>query len=66
MAQEQSSSGPDLAQGVALADLSDGKLLGHVGDEQVLLARGESGIFAASPLCTHYHGPLAEGIGSGR
>ncbi len=62
MSQEQSVSGPDLAQGVMLAELSDGKLLGHVGDEQVLLARGESGIFAVAPLCPHYHGPLAEGL----
>lgn len=32
--------GPDLTQGVSLADLPDrGKLVGHVGDETVLLAR---------------------------
>jgi hypothetical protein len=33
-------SGPDLAQGLALAELVDGAmLLGHVGDQAVLLAR---------------------------
>jgi len=38
MAQEQSpSSGPDLTQGVTLAEFLDGKLAGHVGDQEVLL-----------------------------
>ena len=33
-------SGPDLAQGTAFSELADGgKLVGHVGDEQVLLIR---------------------------
>ena len=33
-------SGPDLAQGIALADFPDGgKLVGHCGDEQILLIR---------------------------
>jgi NADPH-dependent 2,4-dienoyl-CoA reductase/sulfur reductase-like enzyme/nitrite reductase/ring-hydroxylating ferredoxin subunit len=62
MTQEQSPSGPDLTQGVTSSGLSSGKLLGHVGDEQVLLVRGETGIFAVAPLCTHYHGPLAQGL----
>jgi apoptosis-inducing factor 3 len=56
-------SGPDLTQGVSLADLPDrGKLVGHVGDEPVLLARNGEEIFAVSPHCTHYHGPLADGL----
>src|ERR1700693_4609237 len=55
--------GPDLTQGVSLADLPDrGKLVGHVGDEPVLLARNGEEIFAVSPHCTHYHGPLADGL----
>ena len=55
--------GADLTQGIALADLPDGgKLLGHVGDEQVLLARLGAEIFAISAICTHYGGPLAEGL----
>jgi len=62
MSQEKSASGPDLTRGVMLAELSNGKLVGHVGDEEVLLVRGESGIFAVAPLCSHYHGPLAEGL----
>ena len=38
MAQEQTPpSGLDLTQGVAFGDLVDGKLISHVGGEQVLL-----------------------------
>jgi NADPH-dependent 2,4-dienoyl-CoA reductase/sulfur reductase-like enzyme/nitrite reductase/ring-hydroxylating ferredoxin subunit len=63
MAQEQSEpSGPDLTLGVALADFVDGKLAGHVGDQEVLLVRGISEIFAITAHCSHYHGPLAEGL----
>jgi 3-phenylpropionate/trans-cinnamate dioxygenase ferredoxin reductase subunit len=55
--------GPDLAQGVALADLADGvPLLGHVGDQPVVLVRRGSDIWAVAATCTHYGGPLAEGI----
>ncbi len=56
-------SGPDLSEGVALTDLADGgMLLGHVGDEQVLLARRDDELFAVGAHCSHYHGPLAEGL----
>ena len=55
--------GPDLTQGIAASDLPDGgKLLGHVGEEQVLLARRGAEIFAIGAVCTHYSGPLAEGL----
>jgi NADPH-dependent 2,4-dienoyl-CoA reductase/sulfur reductase-like enzyme/nitrite reductase/ring-hydroxylating ferredoxin subunit len=58
--------GPDLTQGIALADLADGgKLLGHVGDEQVLLVRRGAEIFAVGATCSHYGGPLAEGLVDG-
>jgi apoptosis-inducing factor 3 len=64
MAQDQPKpSGPDLTQGVADAELPDGgKLLGHVGEEEVLLVRRGAEIFALGAHCTHYHGPLAEGL----
>jgi NADPH-dependent 2,4-dienoyl-CoA reductase/sulfur reductase-like enzyme/nitrite reductase/ring-hydroxylating ferredoxin subunit len=56
-------SGPDLAQGVALSDLADGAmLLGHVGEEPVLLARRGQEVFATGATCTHYGGPLTEGL----
>jgi apoptosis-inducing factor 3 len=55
--------GPDLTQGVPLATLPDGQMLaGHVGDEAVLLARRGKEYFAIGADCTHYHGPLAEGL----
>src|SRR6516165_5357356 len=66
MAQEQNTpQGPDLTRGVALTDFVDGKLLGHVGDEDVLLVHSGAEIFAISAHCTHYHGPLAEGLVTG-
>jgi NADPH-dependent 2,4-dienoyl-CoA reductase/sulfur reductase-like enzyme/nitrite reductase/ring-hydroxylating ferredoxin subunit len=64
MAQDdQKPSGPDLAQGVPSSDLADGAMLtGHVGDEEVLLVRRGGKISAIGAQCTHYHGPLAEGL----
>ena len=63
MAQEQAPpSGPDLTKGVGPGDFVDDKLLGHVGDEEVLLVRRGGEIFAVGAHCTHYHGPLAEGL----
>src|SRR5918994_1424152 len=61
--QDAKPSGPDLSQGVAFTDLADGgMLLGHVGDGQVLLARTGAELFAVGASCSHYHGPLAEGL----
>jgi apoptosis-inducing factor 3 len=56
------SNGPDLTQGIAVADLAGGKLLGHVGDQDVLLVQTGTQIFAVDALCTHYHGALADGL----
>src|ERR1700752_316685 len=54
---------PDLAQGVAAGSIADGgMLLGRVGDSDVLLTRVGSGWFAVGANCTHYRGPLAEGL----
>src|SRR5919107_5001135 len=55
--------GPDLAQGIPEADLADGALLGgHARGKPVLLARRGDEVFAIGGQCTHYGGPLAEGI----
>ena len=64
MAEEQAQPvGPDLAQGIALAELPDGgKLVGHVGEEAVLLVRRGAEVFAIGAHCTHYHGPLGDGL----
>src|SRR6476659_11483287 len=60
--QQAPPAGPDLSQGVALSELSGTTLLGHVGDEEVLMVRSGSLIFAIDAHCSHYHGPLAEGL----
>src|SRR5687767_179401 len=64
MAQDESSAaGPDLTQGIMFADLqAAGMLLGHVGDEAVLMVRQGTEVFAVGAHCTHYHGPLIDGI----
>src|ERR1700692_451577 len=63
MAEEQAPpAGPDLAEGVAPTDFTGETLLGHVGDQEVLLIRSGSGVFAIDAHCSHYHGPLAEGL----
>ncbi len=55
--------GPDLARGVPLENIPDGSMLaGHVGDDAVLLARSGDELFAIGSSCTHYGGPLAEGL----
>ena len=62
MAENQSPSGPDLTQGVPVTALDGGKLLGHVGEQDVLLLRVADEMFAIDALCSHYHGPLIEGL----
>jgi NADPH-dependent 2,4-dienoyl-CoA reductase/sulfur reductase-like enzyme/nitrite reductase/ring-hydroxylating ferredoxin subunit len=62
-AEQAKPTGPDLAQGVALADVADGGMLaGHVGEESVLLARRGDEVFAIGATCSHYGGPLADGL----
>ena len=63
MADEQTKpAGPDLTLGVALSEFSGETLLGHVGEDDVLLVRAGPDIFAIDAHCSHYHGPLAEGL----
>jgi apoptosis-inducing factor 3 len=55
--------GPDLKQGIPEADLAEGNMLvGHVDGEAVLLARQSGNVFAIDATCTHYGGPLGEGL----
>src|SRR5438270_3466856 len=55
--------GPDLTLGVLADTIADGAMLrGHVGEDAVLLARRGNEFFAVSATCTHYGGPLAEGL----
>jgi len=60
---EAKTSGPDFAAGIPIDTLADGAMLaGHVGEEAVLLARRGARFFAVGATCTHYNGPLAEGL----
>jgi apoptosis-inducing factor 3 len=55
--------GSDLAVGIAVEKLPDGSMLaGHVGEDAVLLARRGDEVFAIGATCSHYGGPLAEGL----
>jgi NADPH-dependent 2,4-dienoyl-CoA reductase/sulfur reductase-like enzyme/nitrite reductase/ring-hydroxylating ferredoxin subunit len=56
--------GPNLkSDGVADTELAEGgMLLGHADGEAVLLARIDGAILAVDATCTHYGGPLAEGV----
>jgi NADPH-dependent 2,4-dienoyl-CoA reductase/sulfur reductase-like enzyme/nitrite reductase/ring-hydroxylating ferredoxin subunit len=63
MADSDEATPPDLGAGIALSVLPDGgMLLGRVGSEDVLLARAGDALFAVGPHCTHYHGPLVDGL----
>jgi NADPH-dependent 2,4-dienoyl-CoA reductase/sulfur reductase-like enzyme/nitrite reductase/ring-hydroxylating ferredoxin subunit len=64
MAQDDNKpAGPDLTKGVASSDLAEGKMLtGIVGGEEVLLVRQNGAVRAIGAHCTHYHGPLADGL----
>lgn len=55
--------GPDLGRGVSLSKVDDGAmLLGHVHGAPIILARCGNEFFAIGAVCTHYGGPLAEGL----
>ncbi len=55
--------GPDLAAGVPAGSVKDGGMIaGHVGGDAVLLARRGEEWFAIGATCSHYGGPLAEGL----
>ena len=55
--------GPDLTQGIPAADLKDSSMLvGHVGDTNVLVARHSGEVFAIDATCSHYSGPLGDGL----
>ncbi len=58
--------GPDLAAGVPLGDFKEGvALLGHVGEDAVIVVRRGGEFLAIGAACSHYSGPLAEGLISG-
>jgi apoptosis-inducing factor 3 len=53
----------DLALGIAADELAgDAIVAGKVGEDEVIVVRRGGEIFAVGAHCTHYHGPLAEGL----
>jgi apoptosis-inducing factor 3 len=55
--------GPDFTSGVASSAVREGAmLLGHAQGEPVILIRKGEEVFATGALCTHYGGPLADGL----
>ena len=54
---------PDLRAGVKLDELAESMpLLGQFDGEPVILVRQGDQLFATGAVCTHYGGPLAEGL----
>lgn len=55
--------GPDLAKGVALAALTEGEpFVGHAHGEAIVVVRQGETVRAVGGHCTHYNGPLVDGI----
>src|SRR5690242_8105200 len=61
--QPQTQNGPDLTGGIPANSLAEGvPFLGHVRAEPIILVRRGSQIFAIGATCSHYGGPLADGL----
>jgi NADPH-dependent 2,4-dienoyl-CoA reductase/sulfur reductase-like enzyme/nitrite reductase/ring-hydroxylating ferredoxin subunit len=55
--------GPDFRLGLAVTEVPDGSLVpGHVDGESAVLHRRGDEFFALGGTCTHYNGPMAEGL----
>src|SRR6266480_6686947 len=63
MADTKDTPKPDFRSGFSLQNLTeDGMVAGSTdGDDVVLVRRGDE-LFAIGAHCTHYHGPLADGL----
>ena len=56
----------DLSKGVAEDEVREGvPVLGEVDGVKVVLVRAEGALYAVGAECSHYHGPLAEGLVAG-
>lgn len=63
MSQGDETDGIDFAQGVESAALAEGApLRGRVGDKAAIMVRKGEEVFVVGAFCSHYHGPLAEGL----
>jgi NADPH-dependent 2,4-dienoyl-CoA reductase/sulfur reductase-like enzyme/nitrite reductase/ring-hydroxylating ferredoxin subunit len=55
--------GPDFSQGVYASTIpDDGVFAGHVKGEAIIVARTGDGLVALGGACSHYSGPLREGL----
>jgi NADPH-dependent 2,4-dienoyl-CoA reductase/sulfur reductase-like enzyme/nitrite reductase/ring-hydroxylating ferredoxin subunit len=56
----------DFKSGIAIDQIADGGMLaGEIDGENVVLVRRGGEFFAVGAECTHYHGPLADGLLAG-
>jgi len=63
MGQAKELSGPDLSAGIEVSQLPENiPILGHAQGDAVILVRKGSAIHALGATCSHYSGPLAEGL----
>ena len=63
MAETPETNKPDFGNGFPIRDLSDGSTISSQADgEELVLARRGDEFFAIAAHCTHYGGPLAEGL----
>src|SRR5262245_52228258 len=63
MSEPASLSGPDLEAGVPATSLQEGvPLLGHAHGQAVIVVKRGAAVCAIGATCSHYGGPLAEGL----
>jgi 3-phenylpropionate/trans-cinnamate dioxygenase ferredoxin reductase subunit len=66
MSEHEAPVGPDLRQGIPVGDVADGGMIaGQVDGEPALLVRRGNDWFAVGAACTHYSGPLPDGLVEG-
>jgi NADPH-dependent 2,4-dienoyl-CoA reductase/sulfur reductase-like enzyme/nitrite reductase/ring-hydroxylating ferredoxin subunit len=62
-AEQAQLSGPDLLEGIPFDSIPDGGIVGgHANGQAVVVSRHGNDVFAIGGQCTHYGGPLAEGL----
>ncbi|HEY0351172.1 MAG TPA: Rieske 2Fe-2S domain-containing protein, partial [Gemmatimonadales bacterium] len=63
MSEDATLAGPDLESGIPIHQVPDGGMLaGHARGKPILLARQGDEWFAIGAVCSHYSGPLPEGL----
>src|SRR2546427_547834 len=66
MSGAQELKGPDLSAGIEASQLKENEpFLGHSNGESIVLVKSAGEICAVGASCTHYGGPLGEGIVEG-